>query len=310
MSHNLSQRCTAAMAIALSLGLAAALLAWGPLHWGMAAGSAGIVSSLSLEWASQRWWLTPQLWVAAVLMVLALWVQVLFARCQRRAGDVTWPWRLLVLMAALRAGWWVVQSSVAGNDALTTVQFTAQLSQAALAAALCWGLMAERFKARPGVWVALGVGVGLLGLVAFWCCLVPHATALPGGDARAVLFLQLMPVVLAAAGILGLLPGRGLSRGESLTMIAAYMTTWFTTWWPSISHFFGGAEAAWLMMVLPWVSFCALCLLALIPVCNVLRAQQGGLLGMVRADRRALAPAWLPHFSFDTFATPNRRNNA
>jgi hypothetical protein len=309
MSHNLSQRCTAAMAIALSLGLAAALLAWGPLHWGMTAGSAGTASPLSLEWAWQRWWLMPQLWVTAVLMVLALWVQGLFARCQRRAGDVAWPWRLLVLMAAVRAGWWVVQSSVAGNDALTTIQFTAQLSQAALAAALCWGLMAERFKARPGVWVALGVGVGLLGLVALWRCLVPNAAALPGGDARAVLFLQLMPVVLVAAGILGV-DGRGLGRRESLTMIAAYMTTWLTTWLPSLGHFLAAAEAALLMVVLPWVSFCALCLLAFIPVCNVLQAQQGGLLGMVRADRRARAPAWLPHFSFDTFATPDRRNNS
>jgi len=38
---------------------------------------------------------------------MALWVQFLFARCQRRVCDVAWPWRLLVILAAVRACLWV-----------------------------------------------------------------------------------------------------------------------------------------------------------------------------------------------------------
>jgi hypothetical protein len=297
------------MTLAFSLGLAAALLAWGPVGWNTGAAPAAASSADALGWVWTRWWSAPQIWAAALLIALAVWVQFLFARCQRRVCDVAWPWRLLVLMAAVRACLWVGQSGAMANGSLTAVQFSAQFSQAGLGVVLCWGLMAERFKTQCNVWLACLVCVGLLAVATLWCLLVPGATTpTRDGDARAFLLLQLMPVVLVVAGILRL-PERGLSRGESMCLVAAYLATWLTTWLPVLSHVLAFPRAELLIATLPWVSYCALCLLALVPTCNLRQAQQSQLLGAARSERRSLAPAWLPHFKFDTLAAPNRRHN-
>ncbi len=310
MSHHLSQRCATAMTLAFSLGLAAALLAWGPIHWDPGAVPAVTGSVDALEWELARWWSAPQVWAAALLIALALWVQFLFARCQRRVCDVAWPWRVLVLMVAARACLWAAQSGEVSNGSSTAIQFAAQLCQVGLGLVLCWGLMAERFKIHFKVWAACLVCAGLLGLATLWCWFVPGQTAAShGGDARAFVLLQLMPLVLVAAGVLSL-PVRGLSRGESLFLIAAYLATWLTTWLPVLNNHLALLPVELLTAALPWVSYCALCLLALVPACNLLQAQQSQSLDAARSERRSMAPAWLPHFRFDALAAPNRRHNS
>jgi hypothetical protein len=298
------------MTLAFSVGLAAAMLAWGPLNWSTTALHAGS-SSLGIPgWQWAHWGRAPQVGVAALLIALALWAQFLFARCQRRVCDVAWPWRLMVLIAAVRACLWVAQSVEVSNELLAVIQFAAQLCQASLGVFLCWGLMAERFNLQCKVWVACSVGVGLLGFATIWCLLVPGGrTDLLGGDARALVLLQLMPVVLVVAGALSL-SNRGLSRRESMLLIAAYLVTWFTTWLPAFSHFLTLPGRDLLIAILLWASYCALCVLALVPVSKLLQAQRTQFLGAARSERRSLTPAWLHHFRFDTLAEPNRRHNS
>ncbi|XVJ71231.1 MAG: hypothetical protein HEQ39_17720 [Rhizobacter sp.] len=234
----------------------------------------------------------------------------MFARCQRRVCDVAWPWRLLVLMAAARACLWVAQSGDMANDSPLAIQFATQLCQAGLGVVLCWGLVAERFKPHSNMWVACSVCIALLVLAALWFFLVTGATtATRSGDARAFVLLQLMPVVLLAGGVLSL-PERGLGRRESLILIAAYMVTWLSSWLPALGSIVTLAQPVPLVTVLPWVSYGALCLLAVVPVRNLLQAQQNQLLGAIRSDRRSLAPAWLPHFRLETLTAPNRRHNS
>ncbi len=302
------------MTLAFSLGLAAALLAWGPVDWGTTAATAAASSADELRWAWARWWLAPQVWVAALLFALALWVQFLFASSQRRVCDVVWPWRLLVMLAAVRACLWVAQSGEMASGSLAAIQFSAQLSQAGLGVVLSWGLMAERFKTQYKVWVGCLVCAGLLVVAGLWCLLVPGATTVThGGDARAFLLLQLLPAVLVAAGVLSL-PERGLSRGESMLLIVAYLTTWLTTWLPAwlpvLSTYlvFSGTER--LMAALPWASVAALCFLALVPAYKLTQTQRNQLLGSVRSDRRSMAPAWLAHFRFEALAAPDRRHSS
>ena len=298
------------MTLAFSLGLAAALLAWGPIDWSATAAPAAASFSDELRWAWARWWLAPQVWVAALLFALAIWVQFLFASCQRRVCDVAWPWRLLVMLAAVRACLWVAQSGEMTSGTLAALQFVAHLSQAGLGVVLCWGLMAERFKTQCNVWVACLTCFGLLAVAVLWCLLVPGpTTATHGGDARAFLLLQLLPAVLVAAGVLSL-PERGLSRGESLLLIVAYLTTWLTTWLPVLSHHVPLPQTELLMAALPWASFAALSLLALVPAYNLTQTQRNQLLSSVRSDRRSLAPAWLAHFRFEAPAAPDRRQSS
>jgi hypothetical protein len=298
------------MTLAFSLGLAAALLAWGPVDWSAGAAPAAASSADELRWAWARWWSAPQVWVAALLFALAIWVQFLFASCQRRICDVAWPWRLLVMLAAVHACLRVAQSGEMVSGSLAAIQFAAHLSQAGLGVVLCWGLMAERFKRPCNVWVGCLVCTGLLGVGTLWWLLVPGATtATHGGDARAFLLLQLLPAVLIAAGVLSL-PARGLSRGESQLLIAAYLTTWLTTWLPVLSTYLAFSKTDQLMAALPWASFAALCLLAIVPAYNLTQTQRNQLLGSVRSDRRSLAPAWLAHFRFEALAAPDRRHSS
>ncbi len=298
------------MTLALSLGLAAALLAWGPVDWSVTAAPTAASAADEPGWAWARWWSAPQVWVAALLFALALWVQFLFARCQRRVCDVAWPWRLLVMLAAVRACLWVAQSGEMTGGALAAIQFAAQLVQAGLGLVLCWGLMAERFKTQCNVWMGCLICFGLLAVAVLWCLLVPGpTTATHGGDARPFLLLQLLPAVLVAAGVLSL-PERGLSRGESLLLIVAYLSTWLTTWLPFLSHHVPLPQTELLMAASPWASFAALCLLALVPAYNLTQTQRNQLLSSVRSDRRSLAPAWLAHFRFEAPAAPDRRQSS
>jgi hypothetical protein len=192
------------------------------------------------------------------------------------------------------------------SGSLTAIQLAAQLSQAGLGVVLCWGLMAERFKTQCNVWVGCLICFGLLAVAVLWYLLVPGpTTATHGGDARAFLLLQLLPAVLVAAGVLSL-PERGLSRGESLLLIVAYLTTWL----PVLSHHVPLPQTELLMAALPWASFAALCLLALVPAYNPTQTQRNQLLSSVRSDRRSLAPAWLAHFRFEAPAAPDRRQSS
>jgi hypothetical protein len=311
MAHHLSQRSTVAMMLAFFWGLTAGLLAWGPVQWASTAVRFHGGPSVDLFQPGGIVFLfQPQLLIAGLLTAFAVWGQFLFVRCQRRAGDVVWPWRLLVVFAAVRACWWVAQTSATTDAQHTVMQLGAQLSQTGLAILLCWAWLADRFKVRGSGWSAVWVCAVVLSAAMLWWLVIPGAAAAPGGgDARALLLLQMMPFAMWAAGSLNL-PERGLKRSKSLLMGGGYLLTWLATWAPSMWEFATGSQAQVLVAALPWISICALCVMMGAPLCSVFRAQQNGLIDTERAERRGRAPAWLHHFRFETLATPNRRSSS
>lgn len=295
MPHPLSHRCALAILLALSLGLAAALWGWGSIGLPQVAVFHEGVPVL----------LQAPLWAAAALAALAAWIQFLLARGQRRVCDVTWPWRLFLALIVLRASFWVVQNSATNETHLIAIQLGTQLTQAGLGMLLCWGWLAERFSAFRPAKVAWPVCATLLA-VAVWWYGVPAVHGGPAsGDARVILLLQLLPLVVLLAGVLRL-PGRLLACGESLWMATAYALTWLITWWPVMDS----TAAALTIVASPWLLFSLLCFMVLILMNSSLRTQQNPSRAGPRLDRRGSAPAWLAHFRFDAWATSNRRINS
>lgn len=296
MPHHLFHRCTLVMLLALSLGLVAALWGWGPI---------GLPKAAVFQEGAPLFFQAPMGAVVA-LTALAVWVQFLLARGQRRVCDVTWPWRILLVFIALRASLWAAQNSATTDAHLTAIALGIQLSQAGLAVLLCWGWLAERFSAFRSVQVALLACATSLAVAVLWWYFIPSSNATsPSGDVRIILLLQLQPLAILLAGVLRL-PGRLLGRSESMWMAAAYLLTWLMTWWPAVTT----AQAALPLGSLPWLLFSLLCFMVFILMNSGLRIQRNPARAGVRSDRRGTAPAWLTHFRFDALATSNRRSNS
>jgi hypothetical protein len=294
---------------AFSLGSAAALLAWGPIHWepGPVPAALGIVDLLGWEEAG---WLAPLVLAAVSLFALSMRVQFSLARCQRRVSDVALPWRLLVWMAAARASLSVVQSCGVFDESPVTVECGVQICQVGLGIVLCWGLMAERLKTRLKSWTACLICAVLLGIATLWFWFSPGASGSPySGDARVFILLQLMPVLVLVVNLLTY-PEQRLSRVESLCLLVGYLISWVATDLSMRGHFSVISDTDLGRVGLSWLLSCALYLLAFMPVRLLLRSQKGQSLQSARAERRVMSPAWLHHFRFDALATPNRRHNS
>lgn len=295
MPHHLFHRCTLVMLLALSLGLAAALWTWGGI---------GLPKAVMFQEDASHF---VHMGAVVALTAMAVWVQLVLTRGQRRVCDVTWPWRLVLAFIALRAGLWAAQSSPTNDAHLTAIVLGIQLSQAGLAVLLCWGWLAERFSAFRSVQVALLACATSLVVAALWWHFIPSSNATsPSGDARIILLLQLLPLAILLAGILRL-PGRLLGRSESLWMAAAYLLTWLMTWWPAVTT---SVQAALPLASWPWLLFSQLCFMVFILMNSGLRTQRNPARAGVRSDRRGSAPAWLTHFRFDALAASNRRSNS
>lgn len=297
MYHHLLHRCTLALLLAFSLGLAAAVWGWGPI---------GLSPVLVLQQGAPLF--AQASFVAAIALTgLVVWAQWVLARGQRRVSDVSWPWRLVLALIAVRAGLGAAQYSASNEVHLMSIQVATQLSHAALAVLLCWGWLAERFSACRPLQVALPLCATLLAVAWLWWYFVPAASGdATRGDARLILLLQLLPLVVLLAGVLHL-PGRLLACGESMWLAAAYGLIWWCTWGRAVME---PTNLVLQVVGRPWLLFGLLSAMALILVNSGLRNQRERLRSSSRPDRRGSAPAWLAHFRLDALAASNRRSNS
>lgn len=310
MSCVTTQRCVVGFLLALCASSSTALMAWGIIELPsvqpeISAPGAGF---LWRHWDPSAWLREPMLWIGFVLLGAALWGQWILVQKHRRVTDLSWPWRALLVALACRAAVSVVQSLSEPDQLL----FAAQVSQSGIAVFLFLGLMAERLDVAWGqARVVLAAGV-LLALAALWC----HTSGQLWGraDARALLLLQLLPVLIALAGALGL-PGRAFGRHETAAMCIAYALTMVATWLPALHV---DPVPAWLDQWVQTVPMWSMMVLALHLILLIIRAVQTPARSrpQERADRRRCDQMSTSRFTsnalelVEALPTSNRRNRS
>ena len=310
MSCVTTQRCVVAFLLALCASSSTALMAWGVIELplvepGIASPGAGL---LWHHWDPSAWLFEPMLWMGGVLLGVALWGQWILVQRHRRVTDLSWPWRALLVALACRAVVSVLQSLSEPDQLL----FAAQVSQSGIAAFLFLGLMAERLDVAWGqARTVLAAGI-LLALAALWC----HGSGQLSGraDARALLLLQLLPVLIAPAGVLGL-PARAFGRHETAAMCIAYALTLVATWLPAL-HI--DPVPTWLnqwVQTVPMWSIIVLTLLLILPIIRALQTNARPSL-QARAERRCCDQMSASRFTsnalelVEALPTTNRRNRS
>lgn len=253
------------------------------------------------------WLAEPLLWAGVGLLGLALWGQWVFAQGRRRATDLSWPWRALLMASSCHAVWWVLQT-------LTLIEHTAwskQLSQACVGVFLFLGLMAECVDARWGQARAVIAGFGIVALGALWCLYSEHGSGV--FDARVFMLLQILPLLLIPAGAFGS-SNPWICRGECLFMCVVYALTLATNWLPvalpaqMVAQ--GGTRSVALWFALPWGTLAALCLLLLMPIGRALQSQSDRELADNAGRKKGVQPSSLPRFTLEAMPVPNRRSSS
>jgi hypothetical protein len=311
MPSALHQRCIVALLLAFWSACAAALMAWGTIE--LPHNSVFLsVFTLRLHVGGSpqdlgTWLAEPLIWAGIGLLGLALWGQRVFAHGRRRATDLSWPWRALLMASSCHAAWWVLQT-------LTLIEHTVwskQLSQASVGVFLFLGVMAEGVDARWGQARAVLAGFGVVALGALACLFGEHG---PGMfDARVLLLLQILPLLLIPAGAFGL-SNPWLCRGECLFMCVVYSLTLATNWLPMVlsaqmaAQGGTGSDALW--FALPWGTLAALCLLLLMPIGRALQSRSGRGPGDVAVRQNSVQPSSLPRFALEAPPIPNRRSSS
>lgn len=311
MPSALSQRCIVALLLALWSACAAALMAWGavelPIHNALLSVFApknhieGTPQDLGM-------WLTePLVWAGVGLLGLTLWGQWVFAQGRRRATDLSWPWRALLMASSCHAVWWVLQT-------LTLIEHTAwskQFSQAGMGVFLFLGVMAEGVDARWGQTRAVLAGFGAIALGALWCLFGGHGSGV--FDARVLLLLQILPLLLIPAGVFGS-SNPWTCRGECLFMCAVYAFTLATNWLPLalpteiLAQGSTRGNALW--FALPWGTLAALCLLSLMPIGRALQSQPARALADHAVRPKGVQPSPLSRFALEALPISNRRSSS
>ena len=210
------------------------------------------------------WFAEPLLWIGGVLLALSLWGQWILVQKHRRITDLSWPWRALLLALACRAAISVLQALTGPTHLL----FVAQLSQSAIAVFLFLGLMAARVDVAYGHARAVLAGSGLIALATLWCLVSGYLWG--HADARGLLLLQMLPLLMVPAGALGL-PARAFSRRDSAAMCIAYAWTMMATWLPAFRL---DPVPVWLEQLVQRLPLWSLAVFALLLALPIVRALQ------------------------------------
>ncbi len=207
----------------------------------------------------------PLFWSVA-LLGLSAWGVGTSAYGRRRASDISWPWRVLLMVLAGRVLCWLVQ----GVLSWWQLPLLVQVSQTSVGVFLFLGLMADRVDTRWGQPVVVLTGGVLVVLATLWYLFTNYFWQ--QADARALLMLQILPLLLLPSGLLNL-PVRLLRNREIRFMVLAYALTLIASWslLPATGSALRWVDA--LYQALPWGSLLALCLLLLSPVVRARRAQ-------------------------------------
>jgi len=227
MSPRMSKSCALVLLLAMSLGLAVGLLAWGPI----------VLTQHSIA--------DPRLWAGMPRAFNALACLPLLTA--GLAG--VWLTRVGRLPAGLRAAWLGFFASAVlqaiGSAALDLapgdwMRAMTQLFSAGAVTFLLLAFLAERIDAAFSGPRAMEIGVAISVIAASWWAagqLLSHQ-----GDLRALLLLQALPLLLVPSGAVNL-AGRFTSSADWLWMLCLY----------GLAHAAGLADAA-LFNATGWVS--------------------------------------------------------
>jgi hypothetical protein len=200
----LNRRCTLFALMAMTLAIAVGLLAWGPVllqanahHYADTRSLASVVNGINAAFC------LPML-LAGVWGWRALGRSHWPATLQR-------PWRWCFVCVGASAILAAIYHLAPGDTGYLAAQATAA---GAFTLLLC-GFLAERVDARFGSRATCAAALGMAGLAAGFAAVGSAA------DVRALLLLQLMPVLLIPAGALSL-PGRHTHKADWLLILGLY----------------------------------------------------------------------------------------
>lgn len=207
-SGPMGRRCALALLVALAAGVAAGLLAWGPVRLGPAAHA----------YADERAWagLPHALNVLACLPLFIAACAGVFTTWRSAWGDeVRRPWMAFHAFAALSA----LGSAVYHASPSDAAYLLAHGATSGAFVMLTAGALAERVHRSFGAWRGLAAAALLLLL----CGALVAASHLAGdgADVRPMLLLQVLPVLLIPAGA-AWLPGCYTLGRDWLVVLATY----------------------------------------------------------------------------------------
>jgi hypothetical protein len=203
-SEALNRRCALFALLAMTLGIAMGLLAWGPI----------VLQPDAHDYADLRslFGLTNGVNAAFCLPMLAagVWGWRAVTRSDWPSPLKT-PWRWCFACIAITAGSAVAYHMAPGDRSYLLAQAAAAGSSGLL---LC-GFLAERVHARFGSRRVCAIALAVAGLAATLSWLAAST------DLRPLLLLQLLPVLLIPAGGLSL-PGRYTRKADWLLILGLY----------------------------------------------------------------------------------------
>jgi len=207
-SGPMGRRCALALLVALAAGVAAGLLAWGPVR----------LTPAEHDYADLRSWagLPNALNVLACLPLFAAACWGSVATWRSAWGDeVRRPWIGFHAFAALSA----LGSAVYHAAPTDGVYLAAHGATSGAFVMLTVGVLAERVHRGFGSWRGLAAASALL-MVSLAMAASGHGSA-DGADLRPLLLLQVLPVLLIPAGA-AWLPGAYTGPRDWLVMLATY----------------------------------------------------------------------------------------
>lgn len=207
-SGPMGRRCALALLLALAAGVAAGLLAWGPVR----------LSADVHHYADTRDWagLAHALTVLACLpLFTAACIGVAATRASAWGHEVRRPWMAFHAFAALSA----LGSALYHAAPSDTAYLLAHGATSGAFVMLTAGALAERVHRVFGEWRGVAAA-GLLWLGSAALVGMSHAAG-GGADVRPLLLLQVLPVLLIPAGA-AWLPGRYTRPGDWMLILATY----------------------------------------------------------------------------------------
>ena len=207
-SGPMGRRCALALLLALAAGVAAGLLAWGPVRLG----------SDAHHYADTRGWagLPHALNVLACLPLLVAACIGIFTTSRSAWGDeVRRPWMAFHGFAALSA----LGSAAYHASPSDEAYLLAHGATSGAFVMLTCGALAERVHRSFGGWRGL-VAATLLWILSMSMVAISHHSG-QGADVRPLLLLQVLPVLLIPAGATSL-PGIYTRLRDWLVILATY----------------------------------------------------------------------------------------
>jgi hypothetical protein len=270
MLSRMPHHCSFALLLAMTLATLSGLLAWGPI-------------TLPIETEGfSPWDRLPEANLFKVITGLPLLAAALWSRHQMRLAD--WP-------GQLRRSGEMFTACTALSAAASMLHFLGpsvarmailHLCIASAATMLVLMLLTERVDTRFGERTTIGASLGIVLLSVLWWIASPARES--AGDARLLLLLEGLPLLLVPAGVFSL-PGLVIGRRDGFMMLGlclmAALVILFDGWIAGLAEILSGVVLAHLLLAC----------VVLIPGCRAASTSSAEARGMVTQRNTSLNTA-------------------